>query len=119
MARTDLTPINAPGCYGVNPAALTWTAADVANKNQVTLTGREIVLAHNSGAVAHTITITSVQDPYKRTGDVSAHQVPAGGYRVFGPVALDGWMQADGRLYLEADHAEILFAILRLPESYK
>lgn len=118
MARTNLTPIDAPGCYGADPAALAWAAADVANKNQVTLTGREIVLAHNSGAVAHTITVTSAQDPYKRTGDVTA-QIPAGEYRVFGPVALDGWMQSDGRLYLEADHAEILFAILRLPESYK
>lgn len=116
MPRTELTPTAAPGCYVSAPTQLTWTAADVANKNSVALTGRELLLIRNSSTTAaRSVTITSVPDQYGRPGDIAAFSVPIGAMYVFGPVLHPGWMQPDGRLYFEADNAEIQFCVLRLP----
>ena len=115
MARTELTPIAAPGCYVTAPTQVTLTGADVPNKNSVMLTGRELLLIQNADTVAHNITITSVPDDKNRLGHITSFSVGAGLYYVFGPVQLAGWQQTDGRLYFEADNALIKFAVLRLP----
>lgn len=116
MARTTLTRSTAPGSYGAAGAAVTFTAADVANKNQFTATGRELVIARNSGASAYTITITSAPDPYGRTGHITAESIAAGETKVFGPFKRSGWQQTDGFFYLEASNAAVLFGIVVLPE---
>jgi hypothetical protein len=91
------------------------TAASVANKEQVALTGNELVIAHNTGAVdAHTITISSVIDDMGRTGDVAAYSLAAGEYAVFGPFGTEGWRQSDAKLYFEANHAEVKFGVVKL-----
>ena len=114
--RTSLTPISAPGAYAAAPVELVFTAADDVDKNQFPLTGRELIVARNSGAVAdHTITITSKANEYGRTRNITAFTISPGEYFMFGPVLTPGWLQADGQLYLEADDAEIEFAIIRLP----
>lgn len=114
MARTPLTPVEVNGPYDATLSTVTWTAADVANKNQFTLTGRELILIHNAdGVSAHNIVLTSIADPYGRTGNVSA-SVAANGYRAFWIGALTGWLQSDGKFYLEADSTQIEFAILKI-----
>lgn len=91
------------------------TAADTSNKNSFPLTGREVVIAHNTGASAYTVTITSVDDRYGRSEDISAESIAAGDIRVYGPgLALEGWQQTDGSLYLEANNAAVKFGVLRL-----
>lgn len=116
MPRTELTPIAAPGCYVSAPTQIPWTAADVANMNSVMLTGRELLLIRNADAVAaHNVTITSVPDEKNRLGDITNFSIGAGLLYVFGPVQLAGWQQPDGRLYFQADNAQIQFAVLRLP----
>ncbi len=115
MPRTSIAAVAAPGGYVSAPTEIAYVAADPANKNQVTLTGKELLIAFNSGAAPHTITITSVPDEKNRTGDITAFSIAAGKYYIFGPVALAGWQQTDGRLYFEADHAEIKFAIITVP----
>ncbi len=118
MARTSLTPKAVLGqksnVYTANAADLTMTAADVANKNQATASGNDLILAHNTGAAPHTITITSIADVMGRTGDISAYSLGAGEYALFGPHKGDGWTQTDGKLYFEADHAEVKFAVVQL-----
>lgn len=115
MARTALTTTAVPNPYAAAGVAITFTAADTANQNQVVLTGREIVVAHNTGATPHTVTITSSADPYNRTKDITAEAIAAGELRVYGAgMALAGWQQTDGKLYLEANHAEVKFGILKL-----
>lgn len=115
MARTALTKLTAPGAYAGAGVALAFTAADVANKNRLGLTGRELVIVRNvDGAVAHTVTFTSVDDAFNRKEDIS-EAIPAGDYRIYGPFTKPGWEQSDGNLYLEADAAEIEFTVIQLP----
>lgn len=120
MARTALTPQSLPGSTPSLPLAadsadITWTAADNVNGNDVPHTGREIVLVRNDNVGAQTVTITSVADPYNRTGDITTYSVGIGEYAAFGPFDVAGWKQADGKLYLDASAADVFFAVLRLP----
>lgn len=116
MARTALTKTTIPSPYAGAGVAATMTAADTSNKNSFPLTGREIVIAYNSGASSHTVTVTSVDDRYGRSEDISAEAIAAGAIRVYGVgLALEGWQQTDGSLYLEANHAEVKFGVLVLP----
>lgn len=115
MARTALTKTTVPSPYAGAGVAVTMDAADTTNQNRITLTGRELVLAQNTGVSAHTVTITSADDPYGRTKHISAESISAGEIRVYGcGLALDGWQQADGSLYLEANHADVKFGVLKL-----
>jgi len=96
-------------------ADLNFVAADVANKDQVAHTGKEVVLAWNTGATDHTVTITSVEDPYGRIEHMGPYTIATGKIARFGPYANLGWHQTDGKLYFEANHAEIKFAVLLVP----
>src|SRR5512139_124590 len=117
MARTTLTAKTLVGPksngYTANAADLTMSAADVANKNQVVASGKDIVIAHNSGASPYTVTITSIADPnLGRTGDITTYAMAAGVYAVFGPFYTDGWRQTDGYVYFEASNASVKFGII-------
>lgn len=121
MPRTALTPLTPKGPYPNFPItagslSAAGAAADVANKNTFPYSGREVIIARNSGATPHTVTLTSHTDSQNRSGDIGSYSIPGGQSLYFNAVGgLDGWKQADGGFYLEADHAEVLFTILRLP----
>lgn len=115
MARTALTVTNIPTPYAGAGVAITMTAADISNQNRFPLTGREIVIAWNSGVSSRTVTITSVDDAYGRQEHITAESIAAGAIRVYGcGLAIEGWQQTDGNLYLEANNAEVKFGILKL-----
>jgi hypothetical protein len=119
MPRTTIAATVVQGPYVALPAAansldVTATAADVANKNQTPLTGKETVIARNTGAGARTVTFTSVADArLKRSGDVGPYTMQAGEMMAFDFSDLEGWRQPDGNLYFEGEHAEVLFTVLR------
>lgn len=121
MARQVHNKLTAMGSFPALPltatsADLEMLAADVANKEQVVATGKDLVVAHNTDVGAHTITITSVADGRnKRTGDIATYSLGAGVYAVFGPFEKMGWMQSDGRIYFEANHAGVKFGVVTLP----
>jgi len=118
MARTSLTKTTALGAYGTysaNAADLTMAAADVGDKNQFTFAGNDLVVAHNTAGTAQTVTISSVADPYGRTGDIDTYSIGAGEYAVFGPFEAAGWQQSDGKVYLEADSADVKLGVVKLP----
>lgn len=121
MPRQTLTKTTALGNFpALQPAAnacdLTMTAADAANKEQFVASGNDLIVAHNTGASTRTITITSVADgANKRTGDITTYSLQAGDYAVFGPFTKQGWMQADGKIYIEASHAEVKWGVVALP----
>ena len=80
------------------------------------LTGREILIVRNSGASTRTITFQTIavngrQDPNHNT----AMNIAAGAVEVFGPFPLKEYKQTDGYLYVSANHAEVLFTVVRLP----
>jgi hypothetical protein len=118
--RTLLTKTTPLGCYPslpitANGADLTETAADVANKNRFVSGGNDLVIAHNTGASAYTVTITSVVDDEGRTGDITAYSIGAGETAIFGPFKKHGWMQSSGHIHLEAENASVKFAVVALP----
>lgn len=91
---------------------LVWVAADVANKQQVAFTGREIILARNVGASPHTVTVDGVKIK-GRAGSIAAYSIAAGAVAIIA-LPTEGWRQtADAMLYFEANHAEIEFSIIR------
>lgn len=114
MARATLTTSTAPGSNNYTGAAVTMTAADASNLNEFVASGKDLVVAHNTGGSAYTVTITSVADPYGRTGDVAAVSIAAGAYMVFGPLENTGWLQTNGKVYLQASNAAVKFGIVRL-----
>ena len=113
MAKTVLTAVKAPGAYAGAGVVAAATAADVANGNAVKLSGGEILVARNSGAAGHTVTISSVADDQGRTGDITAESIAAGATHIFGPFQPRGWKQNDGNLYFSANHAEVLFTVIK------
>jgi hypothetical protein len=90
-------------------------AADVANKNQFTPSGDDLVIVQNSHAsTAYTFTLTSAPDPFNRTGDITTYSLAAGEVAVFRIKTL-GWAQvADGKVYLEGSNAAVKFAVVPL-----
>lgn len=119
MPRTTLNKTTPLGSYpslpiAANGADVVFTAADTTNQNQFKFEAGDIVLAWNTHATtAYTVTLTSIADGHKRTGNVSAYQLEAGDVAVFGPFEQEGWRQTDGYFYLEANNAAVKFAILK------
>ena len=123
MARTDVPAQTLAGSYPAMPAGLvagaadlTWTAANVSDKNDTELaTYKTLVLARNVGATtARHVTFTSTTDGFGRTGDITAYAIAAGKVARFGPFGPEGWA-VGGRLEFEADHVDVQFAVLTLP----
>lgn len=113
MARTDVTVTPVPTWRnGVNAAELTLTmaAADTTDKNQATFTGREILVAHNTDASPHNITISS-KAIANRAGDITA-AIPAGAIMIF-QAENYGWRQSGGKLWFEADDDTVKFGVIR------
>lgn len=98
---------------GAGTMTLTETAADTVNKEQFVPSGDDLIIAHNTGATARTITFTSVADDQKRTGDITTYSVAAGAIAAF-RVKKPGWRQTDGMIYIEASNAELKWAVVQL-----
>ena len=119
MARTTLVKTAAKGPFPSLPVSaggldVTMAAADVANKNQFLPSGKDLLIAQNSGASAYTITVTSAADRQGRTGDVTTYSIAAGGIAAF-VVGSDGWVQTDGYVYCEASNASVKLGVVSLP----
>ena len=122
MAATAL-PIVAPlGSYPALPITATgadfvFTAADSVNGNSFVSTGRELLLVHNTGGSAYTVTVSSVADGLARTGDITAYSVGAGLFSMLGPFLQPGWQQSDGTVHVTASNAAVTLAVIRLPSA--
>lgn len=117
MARQTLPKTQAPDAYPDALTVVTMTAANTTDKEQFVHTGDEILIAHNSGASAHTITITSTADPQGRTKDITAQSLAAGAIACLGRLGDKGWttlVSGQRMVYLEANHAEITFGVIAL-----
>lgn len=122
MARTALTPQTAiaiypaAGAIAANAADFTFAAGDASNGNKFTATGREIIIARNTGAGARTITLQAAGDAIGREVDLGPFSIGAGEFTIFTqPLAITGWRQSDGQFYLDVEHAEVTLAVITLP----
>lgn len=117
MPRLDIARTTVPSTYAAAPVvALTFTTADPANNHQIRATGREkLIVRNNHATIAYTITITSSVDVYGRTKDVTAYSIPALATVTIGPFPLEGWVQTNGYINVDAANASLLLAVEVLP----
>ncbi len=118
MARQTIAKQTVVGPYpslpvSANALDLTETAADTVNKDQFAPSGNDLVIVHNTGASAYTVTFTSTADEQNRTGDVTTYSLGAGEIMAF-RFKTAGWKQSDGYIYMEASNAAVKYAILQL-----
>lgn len=80
------------------------------------LTGKEIIFV-KGGAAGHALTIKSVPDALKRTGDI-VYTVGIGVYSCLPQVQPAGFMQADGTCVITSDAGgtDVLFWVVRLTD---
>ena len=121
MPRTSVTVQAVTDAYegtiSPNELDVVFTAADVANGNQFTSSGDEILLVRNTHAtVAKTFTVDSTPDERGRESDITTYSLAAGEFSAFGPIRKKGWVQTDGKIYVDGESADIGFAILRPAE---
>jgi hypothetical protein len=104
------------GTYAANAADLTMIDADVLKVDRFEATGRDLVLVHNTGALAASVSVWSAPDPtLGRYGDVENYELAAGVYAVLGPFTVPGWRQSDGCVYLVASNAAVKMQVIALP----
>jgi co-chaperonin GroES (HSP10) len=120
MTRLVLTPQKLLGAYpalqpAANAADVTFTSAGsgYANGASFPVTGGEILLVKNGENTSQTITIISVVDELKRSGNITNYNIGAGEIAAFGPFQPEGWMQDDGQVYIAASADDVSFAVLR------
>lgn len=115
MARQALVKTLSPG---QNPPAaggtvVTWTAADVSNGDEISLTDKDMLLVRNVHAsTGYTYTVASVADERGRTGDLTTIALAAGVMHVIGNGMGTGWLQTTGKLNLNANNTNIQWAII-------
>ena len=114
MARQVHTIQTFNALYSTTGKNLTMVAADVTNDEEVAHNGKIFIVAQNTDVSAHTVTVNST--PLNgRTGDISAHSIPAAGVCLLGPFPNAGWSQTTGLLLFEANDATVKFAVVTLP----
>lgn len=120
MARTSITPFALLGAYAAYSAGTATKAGTAAtgssgsSGNQFVASGNDLVIAWNSGSTGRTVTITAAADPQGRTRHITSYALAAGDHAFFGPFRNTGWVQTDGYVYLEANHADVKFFIVQL-----
>lgn len=112
MARQTLTKTTAPGPNPTAGVAVTMTAEDASNHSQFAWTGAEILIIHNTDSGSHTWTLTSVADPFGRSGDITTETIAAGAIRVVDCLSSLGWRQTNGMVYLAANDATVKFGVI-------
>lgn len=104
------------GDLNVTPAAM-----DASNGNSFVSTGKETLLFLNTDTATHTVTITSVADPYGRTdSSLTAYVVPVAsggtsGLAVIEMSQLQGWQGTGSLINLTTSSALIKIVVLRHP----
>lgn len=117
MARTALTVQTGTGKYPtatqLDPFAL--VAGDATDGNECDFTGREIIVAYNSSVdTAYDLTINSVASQRTgRTGNL-VKEIPFGEHLIIPPLGVDGFRQANGKLWIDVENAAILIGIVRM-----
>lgn len=92
--------------------SLLFQAADATNKESyASFSGREILIAFNSGVSTRTVTVDGVKVK-GRAGSITAYSLPTLAIAAIA-LPIDGWRQTDGTLHFEASHADVKFAVVK------
>jgi hypothetical protein len=116
MARTNLPVTTMVAPLPTTGTLVTLTAADTVNNNSfVWSRNRSLLVFNTSAATGYTFTVTSLSDPYGRTGDITALAIAAQAIYTVGPFAPEAWRQTDGTVWVSGSNASVLFGILANP----
>jgi hypothetical protein len=111
---TMKTPFEAVSAGGITFA---FTAGNTGG-DTISITGREIIIIQNTGIGARTFTIASEVDEKGRSGPITAYSLAAGEFAYFtgGLTNSLGWRNVStGLLTITPSHAEVKYAVLKLP----
>lgn len=101
--------------YVADAADVNFCNANMAEKNQFSASGKDLLIAWNSGASTYTVTVSSSPDPIlSRTGDITTYSLAAGEIAAIGPLPMEGWSQTDGKIYVEASNRAVKLAVIDL-----
>jgi len=117
-AQTMLAPFaSTSGSPGYHD--FTFSASSSSGNDWLT-TGRDALLAYNSGSAGGTITVTSYADEKNRTSDISVYALAAGDFASFGVGLTNskGWQDAAKLIHLATSGDDVKLAVLRLPDGY-
>lgn len=111
MARVTITKTTLPGPFAAAGVTVTFTAADATNKNQLLLSGADMLIMRNANAAAKTYKLEGTENIYNRTSNLSG-SLAASEVAGFFLNNLEAFRQPDGYLYCEGEHADVKFAAL-------
>lgn len=122
MAVTPITVFQMPAKWPtLPPTALSLnntftTAAVAADGVSFPITGKEIVIV-KGGAASQIITVTSVVDQFKRTGDI-VYTVGIGLFSILPQIQPEGFRQSNGTcvITINAGGTDVGFMVLRLAD---
>jgi hypothetical protein len=112
MARTEITKTVLPGKYADDAVDLGLQAMDTANGNQVSASGKDIIILHNTNVGAQTVTVVSTEDEYGREED-QAIALDPDEMKLAGPYPVEGWRQTDKKLYLDTTSDDVKVAVIK------
>lgn len=119
MARTPMTVRQLPNPYGTAAPVTDLAALDTfdnANGMTLVIDGQTTILFLNSTGGGLTFTIGSANDPYTRTRDVTAHNIPTLALCVTATFPQVGWNSGGTNLMnVDASGALKYFAYQRYP----
>lgn len=115
MARVAVTRTNAPGSYAGTSTAVTMSNGNTGDGLYIVLSGKEVLVIQNTDSNAQTWSATSVDDRLGRSEDITTESIAAGAIRIFGPIGLEGWQQANGQFYFTASTTDVKFGVIVLP----
>ncbi len=106
-------PIQSIGFLG-SIASITFTTGDDVNDHDFFNTGNEILWVQNDGAGNVQVTVSSVVDPYGRTGDVVFSVTATTGRGCAGPFVPTLFNQSNGKVnVLLDDDTGVTLAVIR------
>lgn len=109
----DVTRTARPGGYADAGAAIALTAATNADQECADYRfGSDLLVAVNTGAASHQVTVYSAADRMGRSNDLGPETIAAGAVRIYGPFPAAGWRQANGKLKLKGNNAEVKFGVI-------
>lgn len=115
VTRAIQTPLENPATP-VTALALdvNFTAVDIVNFEQTPMSGPFILVCQNTSGSAITLTVNSVADALRRTGDITAYSIGANLTSILKFTSSLGWKQADGNLYYQGSAVGLKIAAVAL-----
>lgn len=113
LSPFPVTPLTA------NSADITFTALTVTEGDTFVCTGREVILISN-GTGTNTLTISSADDAFGRSEDITSYSLADGDFAVFGVGLTNaaGYKTSGGLIKMTPSSAEVKAAVVRLPAGF-